>query len=75
MKKIELEKLTAYLANLSDDGFYGKVIIRFQNGRVETILTESLQRLESLPAPGDKPESEPRTEIRKTGHVARDFKT
>ena len=75
MKKNELEKLTAYLENLSDTGFYGRVIIRFQNGLVDTILTESLQRLDSLPAPGDKPASEPLTEIRKTGHVAGDFKT
>ena len=50
MKKNELDKLTAYLENLSDTGFYGRVIIRFQNGLVDTILTESLQRLDSLPA-------------------------
>jgi hypothetical protein len=43
-----LERLHRYLDRLADTGFFGKVVVSFQNGKVHQIITEQTQKLEEL---------------------------
>ena len=48
MKPEDIEKVAAYLASLAEKRFFGRVVLVFQNGQVDTIKTETLQRIEHL---------------------------
>ena len=58
MKHEDIDKVAAYLESLVEKKFYGRVILGFQNGQVDTIKTETLQRIEHLDAA--QPETRPR---------------
>ena len=58
MKPEDIEKVAAYLALLAEKRFFGRVILVFQNGQVDTIKTETSQRVENLDFP--PPEVRPR---------------
>jgi len=58
MKHEDIEKVATYLESLAEKQFYGRVILIFQNGQVDTIKTETLQRIEHLDAA--KTETRPR---------------
>ena len=51
MKPEEIEKVAAYLSSLAEKRFFGRVILVFQNGQVDTIKTETSQRIENLDVP------------------------
>ena len=51
MKLEELDQVTRYLASLAGENFFGRVTLTFQNGRVNTVKTEILRRLDELEAP------------------------
>ena len=54
MENRDIEKLAAYLLKLSGEKFYGKVLVSFQNGRIDTVKTETVQRIETLDAEMDR---------------------
>jgi hypothetical protein len=41
-------RITRYLETLSAEGFFGKVIVSFQNGKVTDVRTEQTRKLEEL---------------------------
>lgn len=43
-----LERLHQYLERLGESGFYGKVVVSFQNGKVQDIKVEQTKKLEEL---------------------------
>ena len=51
MKPEELDHVTRYLASLAGENFFGRVTIAFQNGRVNTVKTEIMKRLDELDVP------------------------
>lgn len=51
MKPEELDQVTRYLASLAGENFFGRVTLTFQNGRVNTVKTEILRRLDELEVP------------------------
>ena len=51
MKPEELDQVTRYLASLAGENFFGRVTLTFQNGRVNTVKTEILKRLDELEIP------------------------
>lgn len=57
MKQEDIEKIADYLASLAERRFFGRVVLAFQNGQIDTIRTESTQRIEHLgaAAPGERP--------------------
>jgi len=55
MKHEDIEKVATYLESLAEKQFYGRVILIFQNGQVDTIKTETLQRIEHLDAAKTEP--------------------
>ena len=51
MKPEELDQVTRYLTSLAGENFFGRVTLTFQNGRINTIKTEILKRLDELEIP------------------------
>ena len=51
MKPEEIEKVALYLASLAGENFFGRVTLTFQNGRINTVKTEILRRLDELEVP------------------------
>ena len=51
MKPEELDQVTRYLASLAGENFFGRVTLTFQNGRINTVKTEILKRLDELEIP------------------------
>ena len=43
-----LERLHRYLDRLSDGNFFGKVVVSFQNGKVQDIRVEQTKKLDEL---------------------------
>ena len=43
-----IERLLRYLDGLAHDGFYGKVLVSFQNGKVHDIKIEQTKKLDEL---------------------------
>jgi hypothetical protein len=44
----EVARVTRYLERLSADGFYGKVVISFQNGRPCDVKIEQTRKVDEL---------------------------
>jgi hypothetical protein len=44
----ELERLARYFERLSADGFYGKVLVSFQNGKPCDVRIEQTKKLDEL---------------------------
>jgi|GEM_PF-4468076 len=44
----EMSTLSAYLDDLAGRGFYGQVVLFFQNGRIDTVRTESVAKIQEL---------------------------
>ena len=45
-----MDGLQEYLLRLSEDGFYGQVVLFFQNGSIDTVKTESVLKVDELVA-------------------------
>jgi len=45
-----MDCLQEYLLRLSEDGFYGQVVLFFQNGNIDTVKTESVLKVDELVA-------------------------
>jgi hypothetical protein len=43
-----IDRLLRYLERLSQGGFFGKVVVSFQNGKVSDIRIEQSKKLEDL---------------------------
>lgn len=43
-----IERLLRYLDKLARDGFYGKVLVSFQNGKVHDVKIEQTKKLDEL---------------------------
>lgn len=43
-----LDRLTRYLERLANAGFFGKVVVSFQHGKVSDVRIEQTKRLEDL---------------------------
>ncbi len=54
MRQNDIEKLAHYLTSLVEQKFFGSVVVTFQNGKVDTIKTEKIQRLDGLESTKDK---------------------
>ena len=48
MPKQEFEKLVSFLTKLTARKFFGKVVIVFLNGRMETIVTETVMKADEM---------------------------
>ncbi len=46
--KSELARLARYLERLADGGFYGKVVVSFQNGRPCDVKIEQTKKMDEL---------------------------
>jgi hypothetical protein len=43
-----MDQLSRYLATLSEEGFFGKVVVSFQNGKVHDVKVEQTLKLDEL---------------------------
>ncbi|HVK74187.1 MAG TPA: hypothetical protein VM734_12745 [Kofleriaceae bacterium] len=44
----KIDRLLRYLEKLSNDGFFGKVVVSFQHGKVCDVKIEQSKRMEDL---------------------------
>ena len=51
MPKQEIEKLISFLLKLTARNFFGKVVIVFQNGRMEKVVTETVMKFDEMEDP------------------------